>query len=137
MFDKKSVGTAAISGIVNGSFIVKSSTASSSTASYSIDVTATSSSDYTLSGTDRNGNVSGNDPNLTFTVGDTISFVVNASGHPFYFKTAAGTGTGDLISGVTNNGAESATITWTPDTTGTFYYRCSLHGGMVGTITVN
>ena len=30
------------------------------------------------SGTDRNGNVSGSDPNLTFSVGDTISFVVNA-----------------------------------------------------------
>ena len=65
-------------------------------ASYSIDVTATSSSDYTLNGTDRNGNITGNDPNLTFTVGDTISFVVNASGHPFYLKTVAGTGTGDL-----------------------------------------
>jgi plastocyanin len=103
---------------------------------FSIDVTATSSSDYTLSGTDRNGNVSGSDPNLTFKVGDTISFVVNASGHPFYLKTAAGTGTGDLISGIANNGAETETITWTPDTTGTFYYQCSLHGGMVGTITI-
>ncbi len=45
------------------------------------------------SGTVRNGNVSGSDPNLTFSVGDTISFVVNASGHPFYLKTVAGTGT--------------------------------------------
>ena len=105
-------------------------------ASYSIDVTATSSSDYTLSGSDRNGNVSGNDPDLTFNVGDTISFVVNASGHPFYLKTAAGTGTGDTINGVTNNGSDSATISWTPDSTGTFYYQCSLHGGMVGTITI-
>ena len=48
---------------------------------------------------------------------------------------------GDLIvlthiSGVTNNGSESATITWTPTATGTFYYQCSLHGGMVGTITI-
>ena len=103
---------------------------------FSIDVTATSSSDYTLSGSDRNGNVSGNDPDLTFNVGDTINFVVNASGHPFYLKTAAGTGTGDTISGLTNNGTESATISWTPSATGTFYYQCSLHGGMVGTITI-
>jgi surface protein len=103
---------------------------------FSIDVTATSSSDYTLSGSDRNGNVSGSDPNLTFNVGDTINFVVNASGHPFYLKTAAGTGTGDTISGVTNNGSESATISWTPTATGTYYYQCSLHGGMVGTITI-
>ena len=103
---------------------------------FSIDVTATSSSDYTLSGSDRNGNVSGNDPDLTFNVGDTINFVANASGHPFYLKTAAGTGTGDTISGVNNNGSESATISWTPTATGTFYYQCSLHGGMVGTITI-
>ena len=103
---------------------------------FSIDVTATSSSDYTLSGSDRNGNVSGNDPDLTFNVGDTINFVVNASGHPFYLKTAAGTGTGDTISGVNNNGSESATISWTPTATGTFYYQCSLHVGMVGTITI-
>ena len=107
-----------------------------SPSSFSLDVTASNSSDYTLSGTDRNGNISGSDPNLTFSVGDTISFVVNASGHPFYLKTTAGTGTGNTISGLTNNGTESATITWKPTATGTFYYQCSLHGGMVGTITV-
>ena len=90
--------------------------------------------DYTLSGTDRNGNVSGSDPNLTFSIGDTISFVVNASGHLFYLKTVAGTG--NTISGLTNNGTESATISWTPNATGTFYYQCSLHGGMLGTITI-
>jgi len=58
---------------------------------------------------------------------------VNASGHPFYLKTVAGTG--NAISGLTNNGSESATISWTPNATGTFYYQCSLHGG-VGTITI-
>ena len=51
---------------------------------FSIDVTATSSANYTLSGTDRDGNVSGNDPNLTFKVGDAINFNVSAAGHPFY-----------------------------------------------------
>ena len=104
--------------------------------SYSIDVTANNSANYTLSGTDRNGNISGSDPSLTFNVGDTISFVVNTSGHPFYLKTVAGTGTGNTISGLTNNGTQSATISWTPDSTGTFYYQCSLHAGMVGTITI-
>ncbi len=104
--------------------------------SFSIDVTATSSSNYTLSGTDRTGNISGNDPDLIFNVGDSINFVVSASGHPFYLKIVAGTGTGDVITGVTNNGSENGTITWTPTTTGTFYYQCSLHGGMVGTITI-
>ena len=105
-------------------------------ASFSLDVTSSNSSDYTLTGTDRNGNISGSDPSLTFNVGDTISFIVNTSGHPFYLKTVAGTGTGNTISGLTNNGTESATISWTPDSRGTFYYQCSLHGGMVGTITI-
>jgi len=105
-------------------------------ASFSLDVTASNSSDYTLSGTDRNGNISGSDPNLTFSVGDTINFVVNASGHPFYLKTVAGTGTGNTISGVTNNGVEEGTVTWIPTEAGTYYYQCSLHGGMVGAIII-
>jgi len=69
--------------------------------------------------------------------GDTISFVVNASGHPFYLKTVSGTGTGDTINGVENNGAESGTVVWSPGESGTYYYQCSLHGGMMGMITVN
>ena len=112
-------------------------------ASFNLAVTASNSSDYTLSGTDRNGDISGSDPNLTFTFGDTINFVVNASGHPFYLKTVAGTGTGNTVSDVTNNGSESATITWKTVTVDfpvpsakTFYYQCSLHSGMVGTITI-
>ena len=104
--------------------------------SYSIDVTANNSSNYTLSGTDRSGDVSGNDPNLTFNVGDTINFVVNASGHPFYLKTVAGTGTGNTIENITNNGTTDQTISWTPDTSGTYYDQCSLHGGMVGEIII-
>ena len=115
-----------------------SSTSSSGTsaASFSLDVTASNSSDYTLSGTDRNGNVSGSDPSLTFNVGDTINFAVNASGHPFYLKTTAGTGTGNTISGITNNGTTNQTLSWTPTSRGTYYYQCSLHGGMVGSITI-
>ena len=103
---------------------------------FSIDVTATSSADYTLSGTDRNEQVSGNDPTVTIKVGDTVNFVVNASGHPFYLKTVQGTGTANTISGVTNNGTTSGTVSWTPTQAGTYYYICSLHGGMVGIITV-
>jgi|TARA_B110000046_G_scaffold84119_1_gene92226 plastocyanin len=103
---------------------------------FSLDVTATSSADYTLNGSDRDGEISGNDPDLTFKVGDVISFSVNAAGHPFYLKTTAVTGTGDGISGVTNNGATEDTVSWTPDSPGTYYYQCSLHGGMVGTITI-
>ena len=104
--------------------------------SYGIAVSASSNADYTLSGEDRNGDVSGNDPNLTFKVGDEVTFSVNAANHPFYLKTAAGTGTGNQISGVTNNGTTSGNVVWTPSEAGTYYYQCSAHSGMVGTITI-
>ena len=130
MFAPTSDATA--SATITGSIIV-----TDASISYIINVTASNSSNYTLSGTDRVGNVSGNDPDLTFNKGDTLIFNVDASGHPFYLKTSSGTGTSNTIAGVTNNGSESATITWTATATGTFYYQCSLHGGMVGTITIN
>ena len=104
---------------------------------YTINVTASNASDYTLSGADRNGNVTGNDPSVTVNIGDTIDFAADASGHPFYLKTVQGTGTSDLISDVTNNGATNGTVSWTPTAAGTYYYQCSLHNGMYGTITVN
>ncbi len=89
-----------------------------------------------LSGLDLNGNVTGNDPNLTFSVGDQITFSVNAAGHPFYLKTLAGTGTNNQIGGITNNGTVNNNIVWTPTATGTYYYQCSLHSSMVGIITI-
>jgi plastocyanin len=104
---------------------------------YTINVTASNASDYTLSGADRNGNVTGNDPSVTVNVGDTIDFAVDASGHPFYIKTVQATGTDDLAENVTNNGATDGTVSWTPTATGTYYYQCSLHNAMNGTITVN
>ena len=105
--------------------------------SFTINVSASNASDYTLSGTDRSGGVSGNDPTVTIKIGDTVNFAVNASGHPFYLKTVQGTGTANTISGVTNNGTTNGTVWWTPTQAGTYYYICSLHAGMVGTITVN
>ena len=104
--------------------------------SYTIAVTASSNTNYTLSGKDRNGDVSGNDPGLTFKVGDEVTFSVNAAGHPFYLKTVAGTGTGNQISGVTNNGTTSGSVVWTPTAAGTYYYQCGPHAAMVGTITI-
>ena len=104
---------------------------------YNIYVTASSSSDYTLSGNDRNGDVLGNDPSITFNVGDEINFIVDAANHPFYIKTVQGTGTDDLVSGVNNNGQTDGVVNWKPTQAGTYYYQCSAHNGMYGTITVN
>ena len=97
------------------------------------------STDYrVLLNEDRLGGLNGDaDPDLDFYVGDTINFEIDTPGHPFYLKTVQDTGTGDLISGVTNNGATNGTVSWTPTAAGTYYYQCSLHNGMYGTITVN
>jgi surface protein len=103
---------------------------------YNINVTASSNSDYTISGSDRNGTITGNDPSITINVGDEINFIVDAASHPFYIKTVQGTGTDNLASNVTNNGATSGVVNWTPTTAGTYYYQCSVHNGMYGTITV-
>ena len=103
---------------------------------YNINVTASSNSDYTLAGSDRNGAVSGNDPSITINVGDEVNFIVNAASHPFYIKTVQGTGTDNQVSNVTNNGATSGVVNWTPTAAGTYYYQCSAHNGMYGTITV-
>ena len=114
-----------------------SSTESSST--YSISVSAQSSSNYILSGTDLNGAVNGNDPNITINKGDTINFNVAASGHPFFLikNSNGGFGSDNLIEGVSNNGAENGTISWTSLESGTYYYICEYHPSMIGIITVN
>ena len=128
--------SATISGAISIAVATSTSTTASSSKTFNIGVNATSSSNYTLNGDDRNGTVTGGDPDLTFNTGDTINFNVDATGHPFYLKTVAGTGTGNTISGLTNNGTTNQTVSWTPSSTGTYYYQCSLHGGMVGTITI-
>ena len=105
---------------------------------YTISVTAQGSANYILTGDDANGSVSGNDPSVSLKVGDTLNFSVNAQGHPFYLiKTSnGGVGSGNLIDGVSNNGAVSATVSWTPNEAGTYYYICEYHSSMLGTITV-
>ena len=108
----------------------------SSTSGYNISVTSNGMSDYSLSGKDRDGSVSGNDPSIKFKVGDQITFNVSASGHPFYLKTKSSLGTGDQISGVTNQGTTNGNVSWKPSSAGTYYYVCSKHTNMFGTITI-
>ena len=103
---------------------------------FSINVTSPAGGNYTLSGTDRSGTVSGSsDPAVTVEIGDTLNFVVDASGHPFYIRNFSG---GDNVStpAATNQGSQSGTVSWTPNTAGTYYYQCGNHAGMLGTITV-
>jgi hypothetical protein len=98
---------------------------------------------YTFSTTDVNMDGStlpvGDNPTLTLYRGVTYHFDINATGHPFYIKTAPTTGTGDQYTdGVTGNGTEVGVVLFTvpEDAPATLYYTCEIHSSMQGTIQV-
>ena len=130
--------TSAITEVSTESTSTESTSTESTSNTFSITVTAQSTSNYILSGSDQNGNVSGNDPSISAKVGDTFSFNVNSPGHPFYLIVVSngGTDSNNLIDGVSNNGASSGTISWTPIAAGTYYYICDYHPSMLGTIII-
>ena len=97
---------------------------------YSVDVTASSSTDYTFA-----GGFPGADPAIDINLGDTLIFNVNSPGHPFWVNTVQGTGTSNGVV-VTNNGTSSGTIAWVPSAEGTYYYNCQFHSMMTNAITV-
>jgi plastocyanin len=112
-------------------------TGTGSPQTYAITATASDSSNYTLSGTDRDGSVSGTDPALNLVVGDTLNITNNVSGsHPMYIKTTNTGGSGDQVSTPAATGQGTANVSWTPNAPGTYYYQCGFHSAMVGTITV-
>lgn len=92
---------------------------------------------YVVEGNDRTGSISGNEPDIKVFVGDIINIIVEATGHPVYLKTSPGTGTDNQIPNVTGQGAENHMIEWQPTDVGVYYYQCSNHENMVGTITVS
>ena len=125
---------------VNASYTTGGGGGGSTPQTFNLVVTASGFSDYTVSGSDRTGNINGADPTVEFNEGDTINFTVSAAGHPFYLKTGPVNGTAQQISsGVTNQGTESGTVSWTPGSgdAGTYYYVCEYHSGMIGTIIIN
>jgi len=84
------------------------------TPSYLIDtvfnVAADGSSAYTFSGA-----ANGSNPALTLVRGIEYTFNLNAAGHPFYIKFQNSTGTTNAVSGgITNNGTDVGTLTFTP-----------------------
>lgn len=72
--------------------------------------------------------------------GNTYNLVINASSHPFWIQTVTGGySSGNLYSsGVTNNGAETGTITFVVpnNAPNTLYYVCQYHSSMQGTINI-
>ena len=78
-------------------------------------------------------------PTLSITEGQTYTFNITASGHPFWIKTVSSTGTGNQYNdGVTNNGTDNGTITFVVpyNAPSILYYNCQYHIAMAGTINV-
>ena len=113
------------------------------TETYYINVSAESIDNYILSGKDKNGSVSGNDPAVTVNKGDTIIFNVDAFRHPFYIKTKFSRGAGDQVTtGILSGtpGTQDGKLSWntTGVSAGQYYYVCSPHApfGMGGSIII-
>ena len=112
-------------------------TPSAASQTYTFTVTAPGSSYYIITGADKNGAVSGNNPVITCNVGDTLIFNVSVSGHPFWIKTVPVTGTGSTVStGVTGNGRTSGSIIWDTSSANVdeYWYICQYHSGMTRNI---
>jgi len=109
---------------------------------YSFSVGNSGASHYTFTGSDKfNTFTNDNDPTINCNAGDVLVFNVLASGHPFFVKTSATTGTGNQVSTgtISGQGTVNGTVTWntTGVTPGTYYYICQFHGGMVGQIIIS
>ena len=81
------------------------------------------------------------DPNATLQLvkGQTYTFQVSATGHPFHIATAPGLPPADFVdAGLTGNGTASGTITFTVPSTAPaqLFYQCGVHTAMTGTINV-
>ncbi len=79
------------------------------------------------------------EPNFTLLRGNTYYFAVNAPGIPFWIKTVATTGTSFAYNnGVTNNGTDLGTITFTvpPNAPNNLFYISQQYGTLQGSFTV-
>jgi plastocyanin len=91
---------------------------------------------YLVTGSDRSNTFTGDaDPTITVYAGDTITFdnTSTYSAHPMYIRVSD---QGASVSSPAPTGEGTATVSWTPTTAGTYYYQCSVHPAMLGTITV-
>jgi plastocyanin len=89
-----------------------------------------------------------NNPTVYAINGTTIAFNLAASGHPFLIQTPSGvnyntglthvTPAGVVTTGSAAQGKDSGTLYWKVpvDISGGYRYQCSLHGSMVGSITI-
>lgn len=116
------------------------------TVSMTVDGGATTNTYYEFSNawTDRTGTKSTGlqDPDIVIQQGDTITITNSVNGvHPLFFVTALGLGdTYDSSYNVelpaSNYGGGTGTVSYQFNSPGTYYYICSVHSDMIGTITV-
>ena len=71
-------------------------------------------------------------------VGDTINFnLSNVSGsHPFYIRESNGTTNVSTPAATGQGSTGNGTVSWTPNTAGSYRYVCGAHPSMVGIIYV-
>jgi len=110
---------------------------------WAVSVGANGTTAYTFTGTVGAETFSStNDPILVIRKGDTLTFSINATGHPMYIKQYKGSvvqGSADAYNtGVTNNGTQSGFMIWATDTVpaGLYYYICSNHAAMANYIVI-
>ncbi len=81
-----------------------------------------------------------NNGDISLIRGNTYNLVINAVGHPFWIQSVSGGySSGNIYSsGITNNGTENGTITFTVPTNApnTLYYACQYHSSMQGRILI-
>jgi len=77
--------------------------------------------------------------NLTLKRGQTYTFTISASGHPFFIKSVQGNTYADAYTtGVTNTGAQDGTLTFEVpiDAPETLFYTYQFHSVMTGVIAI-
>lgn len=127
-------------GYLVGDTLSVDTTTFNSIATYTYNVTDTSPSGYTFT-----GSATGTNPTITVNEFDDLTFNVSVPGdglvnNAFYIVTQlSGSGGFDPLYAVAianNNGATSGTITWTPNASGTYYYVSANDSTYKGTIQV-
>ena len=116
------------------------------TATVEVDVTAWPDDGSSAKGWKFGTEASERNPQVTLYRGNTYKFLVDATGHPFYIMTepyrqgisADESTSTHYTTGVTNNGIESGTVTFTVPTSApdVLYYQCGNHDAMNGIFAV-
>jgi hypothetical protein len=104
----------------------------SARAASTINVTNQLASAYLFNGSNPNGTI-------TLVRGQTYTFQVNATGHPFHITTAPGLPVQDSTDpGISGNGTASGPVTFavSSSTVSQLAYQCGVHTAMFGTILV-